>query len=210
METLTRSHSPWLFEYELKKVLQYATAWKAVVLLDEADVFLEARQEEASDTTRNALVAVFLKELEYFGGVVFLTTNRLKSFDLAMKSRVHLALEYGPPGDDVRRQIWTQYLEGVPAEERDVEDVDDLAETLAMVKLNGREIANAVNTARTIARYKKSRLQASHIESVLKFKTAFEKKLEKDARSLSKAERADTHRGVVRQNSILSEEPGQY
>ncbi|KAI0379652.1 P-loop containing nucleoside triphosphate hydrolase protein [Hypomontagnella monticulosa] len=208
---LNRFDVPWLFEMELKKVLQYATAWKAVVLLDEADVFLEARQEEASDTKRNALVAVFLKELEYFGGVVFLTTNRLKSFDLAMKSRVHLALEYMPPGDDVRRQIWTQYLEGVPVEERDVEDVDDLAETLAMIKLNGREIANAINTARTIARHKKSRLQASHIESVLKFKTAFDKKLQKDARTLSKVERVDTHqRGIVRQNSILSEEPGEF
>lgn len=36
-------HSTASFEKELKKVLQYATTWKAIVLLDEADVFLEAR-----------------------------------------------------------------------------------------------------------------------------------------------------------------------
>ncbi|KAJ8123824.1 hypothetical protein O1611_g9503 [Lasiodiplodia mahajangana] len=43
------------FERELKTVLRYATIWQAVVLLDEADVFLEARTDNSSD--RNALVA---------------------------------------------------------------------------------------------------------------------------------------------------------
>lgn len=44
------------FERELKKVLQYATTWKAIVLLDEADVFLEAR-ENGKNSDRNSLVA---------------------------------------------------------------------------------------------------------------------------------------------------------
>jgi hypothetical protein len=44
-----------VFEMELKKCLQYATIWQAVVLLDEADVFLEARTDNSSN--RNALVA---------------------------------------------------------------------------------------------------------------------------------------------------------
>ncbi|KAI0470206.1 P-loop containing nucleoside triphosphate hydrolase protein [Xylaria cf. heliscus] len=47
------------FEKELKKVLQYATIWQAVVLLDEADIFLEERTNNSSD--RNALVASKLK-----------------------------------------------------------------------------------------------------------------------------------------------------
>ena len=42
----------------LTKYLQYATLWKAVVLIDEADVFLEARQSGSSDSLeRNSLVA---------------------------------------------------------------------------------------------------------------------------------------------------------
>ena len=46
------------FEYRLKKLLQYATIWKAVVLLDEADVFLEARPDGlGNQAERNALVA---------------------------------------------------------------------------------------------------------------------------------------------------------
>ncbi|GAP86880.2 putative TOB3 [Rosellinia necatrix] len=110
-----------VFGKKLKKVLQYATIWEAVVLLDEADVFLEARTDNNSE--RNALVATFLKELEYFSGIVFLTTNRVSSFDKAMKSRVHLALGYTPPTADVRRQIWRRYLSAVPAGQS-VVDID--------------------------------------------------------------------------------------
>lgn len=43
------------FEKELKRVLQYATIWQGIVLLDEADIFLEERKDNSAD--RNALVA---------------------------------------------------------------------------------------------------------------------------------------------------------
>lgn len=55
---LNKGGVPFLFETALQKLLTYATIWKAVVLLDEADVFLEARSHEQADSsTRNALVA---------------------------------------------------------------------------------------------------------------------------------------------------------
>ena len=55
---LNRENRAYWFEHSLKKVLQYATLWKAVVLLDEADVFLEARDDAPGNATeRNALVA---------------------------------------------------------------------------------------------------------------------------------------------------------
>lgn len=40
----------------LKEIFDIATVWKAIVLIDEADVFLERR--EMSDLNRNAMVAV--------------------------------------------------------------------------------------------------------------------------------------------------------
>ncbi len=46
----------------LNKIFRIATAWKAVVLIDEADVFLEERARD--DLKRNAMVAVFLRQLE--------------------------------------------------------------------------------------------------------------------------------------------------
>jgi hypothetical protein len=36
MGDLNKENSPYFFEYALKRILQYATIWKAIVLLDEA------------------------------------------------------------------------------------------------------------------------------------------------------------------------------
>ncbi|KAI1476957.1 P-loop containing nucleoside triphosphate hydrolase protein [Daldinia eschscholtzii] len=163
------------FEKQLKKMLQYATIWQAVVLLDEADVFLEARKD-TGDAERNALVAVFLKELEYFGGVVFLTTNRVDSFDIAMKSRIHLSLSYTPPEMDVRRRIWSHCLSKVPADAKDL-DIEEAVGSLVNVKLNGREIANVVNTARTLARFDGAPLNRSHLEIVVQVRQGFDESL---------------------------------
>jgi SpoVK/Ycf46/Vps4 family AAA+-type ATPase len=51
----------------IKKVFEMATEWDAVVLLDEADVFMAQRSPK--DIRRNELVSIFLRELEYFQGI---------------------------------------------------------------------------------------------------------------------------------------------
>lgn len=48
---------------ELIKVFKITAIWNAVVVIDEADVFLEERS--LHDLERNAMVAVFLRHLEY-------------------------------------------------------------------------------------------------------------------------------------------------
>lgn len=63
-------------EAELQKILDTCHAWGAILLLDEADVFLEKRNMH--DIQRNALVSIFLRQLEYFQGILFLTTNRVE------------------------------------------------------------------------------------------------------------------------------------
>lgn len=63
-------------ESELQKILDICHAWGAILLLDEADVFLEKRN--IHDIHRNALVSIFLRQLEYFQGILFLTTNRVE------------------------------------------------------------------------------------------------------------------------------------
>lgn len=205
---LNKDNIPWVFEHNLKRLLQYATMWKAIVLLDEADVFLESREDLNGNSDRNALVAVFLKELEYFSGIVFLTTNRLASFDLAMKSRIHLALGYDPPDIEIRRQIWMQVLSRVPEDEVDIEEMDDAVENLLLADLNGREISNAVNTARTIARFQKRKLQVEDIEKVLGVRKEFDKSLEREKRRLAAtvARTSSVGGGLLRQNSIVTAE----
>jgi len=49
-------------ETKLREILEVASCWNAVILLDEADIFLEARNE--SDIKRNAMVGQFLRLLE--------------------------------------------------------------------------------------------------------------------------------------------------
>ena len=95
-------------EMNLTNILHLARHWGAIVLLDEADVFLEQRSHE--NVNRNALVSVFLRQLEYFQGAMFLTTNRVTTFDEAFQSRIHFALRYGKLGESARANVWTEFL----------------------------------------------------------------------------------------------------
>ena len=208
---LNKFNRAWYFEYRLKQVLQYATIWKAIVLLDEADVFLETRRDDIGDATeRNALVAVFLRHLEYFSGIVFLTTNRIDVFDAAMKSRIHLSIGYSPPELEMRRSIWTKSLKAVPAEQLDMQ-INEAIEVLIHDKLNGREITNAINTGRTLARFEGKPLRLDHIKTVLGVRNEFDVTLK---RMVTQAKANDSKPGsfgsIIRRGSMLgamTEEP---
>jgi hypothetical protein len=79
-------------ETRLKQILELGEGWNGVLLLDEADVFMEVR--DTNQIERNAMISVFLRLLEYQNSVLFLTTNRVKNFDPAFKSRISLAICY--------------------------------------------------------------------------------------------------------------------
>ncbi|KAK3306395.1 P-loop containing nucleoside triphosphate hydrolase protein [Chaetomium strumarium] len=81
-------------EDSLKDIFRLAHLWDCVLLLDEADISLSRR--ELGDLKRNALVSVFLRVLEYYSGILFLTTNRVGTLDEAFKSRIHVSLHYPP------------------------------------------------------------------------------------------------------------------
>lgn len=123
-------------ERVLTTIFKIASRWKAILLLDEADVFLAQRSDSPQ---ANALVSVFLRELEHYDGILFLTTNRVQSFDEAMISRIHLALRYEQLGKDARRAVWDHFLKqaitksGIP-------DCKTLIDGLEDVVLNGREV----------------------------------------------------------------------
>lgn len=103
---------PHLVENYLESVLHLGNTWDCVVLLDEADVFLEQRGLE--DLRRNALVSVFLRVLEYYDGILILTSNRVGTFDEAFKSRIQLALHYKNLSENQRSQIWSNFLSNTP------------------------------------------------------------------------------------------------
>lgn len=108
------------------------------MLLDEADVFLARRSAE--NLQLNALVSVFLRELEHYDGILFLTTNRLQAFDEAVLSRVHLALRYNALGEKDRAAVWKYFLDQVRIKQGRPVFEDDVIVNLARQKLNGREV----------------------------------------------------------------------
>ncbi|KAJ0376892.1 hypothetical protein COL26b_004948 [Colletotrichum chrysophilum] len=204
---LNKEKNAMMFERELQRLMQYATIWKAVLLLDEADIFLEKREDNPANANRNALVAVFLKQLEYFSGVVFLTTNRLRTFDAAMSSRIHLALGYKAPDAETRRLMWLQCLHKVPTDEIEFNDMDDASENFVSHRINGREISNAVNTARTIARFEGKKLQVRHINQVLVLRSSFQRALQAEGTKLTV--QSGSTNPLKRTGSIV-DEPDEY
>ena len=92
-------------ERRLKEILELSARWNALVLLDEADSFLETRSATSS-LERNAMVSVMLRLVEYHRGILFLTSNRLDSLDPAFRTRITLALRYEPLDAAGRAQVW--------------------------------------------------------------------------------------------------------
>ncbi len=92
----------------IKKVFEMATEWDAVILLDEADVFMAERHPQ--DIARNELVSIFLRELEYYRGIIFLTTNLYDTIDSAFRSRVSLHLLFRPLTAEARQSVWRKFL----------------------------------------------------------------------------------------------------
>ena len=95
-------------EKTLKDTLTRAQRWGAVMLIDEADVYIKRRDDNIA---ANAVVGVFLRVLEYFNGLLFLTTNRVADIDEAIISRCIAMIKYHPPGIEDRRKIWSVMTE---------------------------------------------------------------------------------------------------
>jgi len=124
-----------------------------------------------------------------------------------MKSRIHLALGYQPPGIDLRRQLWTKFLSAIPADEIALdpeEDIDDLTRS----KLNGREISYAIHTARTLARAEGRPLRLEHLETVLEVRHEFEDSLKEAVNKVSII--GDPKESIKRKDTILADADGEF
>lgn len=156
-------------ERNLQRVLEISTKWGAVLLIDECDVFMVKRS--TSDLQRNQLVSVFLRLLEYYQGVMFLTTNRVDSFDPAFESRIHLTINYPKLDHESRLHVWRTFLTKTASASPSLCTISDIdLVELAKVDLNGRQIKNVVKTARLLAAGNKAPLSIHHIKTVFSVK----------------------------------------
>lgn len=152
-------------EDSLELVLELTSKWNAILLLDECDMFLEART--TADIRRNRLISIFLKKLEYYRGVMFLTSNRISDFDPAFESRIHLTIHYPALDTASRLHIWKTFVRMGNAGSR---LSDRELEILAKNEINGRQIKNIIKTGRLLSKQQNVPLAMEHINMVLKVK----------------------------------------
>lgn len=96
------------------------------------------------------MVSIMLKLVEYFSGILFLTSNRIDSLDPAFQTRITLALNYEPLDEAGRMKVWTNLLvKSGFKDSLDNGNIDPAA--LGKTNLNGREIKNALRLAMAMA-----------------------------------------------------------
>ena len=128
------SNDPKQLERQLSRIFDLADHMKALLRLDEADVYLRQR---SFDHVHNSLVSVFLRKLDYSQGIMFLTANRVMDFDEAIKSRIHFTLKYGALGVDTGKGIWKSFLETATTIKGEVIYAPEELHELVRKRLNG-------------------------------------------------------------------------
>ncbi|KAK4699629.1 hypothetical protein P7C70_g6631, partial [Phenoliferia sp. Uapishka_3] len=187
-----------ILEKRLRDILDVGNSWGAVLLVDEADVFLE--QRSLHDVQRNAM---------YSSGILLMTTNRIRTVDPAFLSRFSIAITYPDLSSSKRRTIWTTFLtragarieesksrkkalpngvvvqlptpsssgNSTPTEEGGAELGAVISakylDRLAMKAFNGRSIKNTVRTASALAMSKGVPLSEVHLDIVVKVSETF-------------------------------------
>lgn len=185
-------YEPEEVEKNLQKLFKLAHKWGCVLLIDEADVFLAERDK--ADVKRNGLVSVFLRILEYYSGILFLTTNRVGAFDDAFRSRIHLTLYYPKLDKDQSYRVWEmnikrisrvnkqRILDGLPKIRVHRGRILRFAElNYETLQWNGRQIQNAFQTALALAQFKvrktpdkRPEITIEHFETIAKASIQFD------------------------------------
>ena len=93
-------------------------------------------------------MSVFLRQLEQYDGILFLTTNRLQAFDEAILSRIHASLKYDELKADARKAVW-QFFVGRAATHGNQACSEHLLDELADKKMNSREVREVPSMARS-------------------------------------------------------------
>lgn len=129
--------------------------------------------------------------MEYFKGLLFLTTNRVGQIDDAFISRVHVAIGYKALDADDRARIWNGFFRKLVRDRAGKIQVAPDAKKWVLnstgaeqTDLNGRDIRNALQTAISLAEFEAEEdpdhdpklavvVTKSHFERVLSMSNKF-------------------------------------
>ena len=138
-------------EKNLLKALARAARWEAILLLDEADVYVRRRGD---DIQQNAIVGVFLRVLEYYRGILFMTTNLGNDIDDAILSRATAHLHYETPSSQLVPKLWAVLSKQLTV---DFTEDDTLKLSNHFGRLPGRSIRNLIKLTKYYAVSKKKK-----------------------------------------------------
>jgi hypothetical protein len=102
------------------------------------------------------------------------------TFDEAFKSRIQLALHYENLTRNQRRTIWENFIKRLEHIEKDNVNTRNLREyldELAGHDMNGRQIRNALTTARQLALYKGKQMDYSLLKHAITVSSKFDQYL---------------------------------
>lgn len=156
--------TPQELETNLQAILGICESWDSLILLDEADVFVEKRSR--GEILRNSMVGVILRLIEYHRGIIFFTSNRVTSFDKAFLSRVTIALKYKQLDSDDRLRIWKNLLQISGVSEAICSKLDLVS--LAKHNLNGRQIKNTIQLSLALSSFRRESVDQQTLESTVK------------------------------------------
>ncbi|KAE9379766.1 hypothetical protein N431DRAFT_326255 [Stipitochalara longipes BDJ] len=167
--------TPERLEISLREIFRLASIWDCILLLDEVDTFFSQRSRADTATNKNAMVSVFLRVLDYYNGILFLTTNRAGVLDEAFKSRIHYKIYYPDLTLEQTLDIWKLNIQRVRKIEEELAKVENRGsllinedELIGFAKhrfleagsskrghgrWNGRQIRNAFQVACSLAYY---------------------------------------------------------
>ncbi|KAL1854934.1 hypothetical protein Daus18300_011254 [Diaporthe australafricana] len=153
-------------ESNLSRIFSLATKWQAILLLEKR-IGLRFVPEDLTSYERHhfarplTIFEVFLRVLEYYHGIMILTTNQIANFDVAIPSRIHVAIKYESLKKGQMQAIFEEFLNRLD-ENNAIDDYDDIREWLETDVyreagreghgLDGRQIRNLVTTALGLAR----------------------------------------------------------
>jgi hypothetical protein len=150
-------------EQSLENVLNRASRWNAILMIDEADTYIH---ERGKDVVQNCIVGVFLRLLEYYKGVLFMTSNRAEVVDDAIMSRCTAHIEYKHPERDDLIKIWEILSEQfkVKMEKNDILDIVN-----HYPSMGGRDVKNTVKLMGMVAKKNKEKCDLTMLNKLMPF-----------------------------------------
>lgn len=128
--------SPSEFELNLRAAIDLAETWNAILLIDDADVLVDCREE--TEFLQSVMAAILLRHLDSYRGTLIITAKRNK-VNSSLLGRVHLRYTYSDLNQSSRKQIWRCILSEARGHVLDVEVNDEEIEEFSTMDLNGRQ-----------------------------------------------------------------------